>query len=236
MKMNKLIAGTLVGTLLMSQSIFAGTTLTFNGNATIEEAPDVAYVDLNLQGKGLTNEAAKANVTSTLNSLVEILTEDNLVDKSEIIVSNFSFYKDWDYSGDKAEEIGYIAEYNVKITVNNVKNVEAILDKVAKANSIGYSYVSYGLKNDDDLYERALAEAVKAALGKADALVDTFFQSSDYTITEITENSYNYYEPIYASYDRVETTTANSNANAEYSTPDIKTTASVVLKIEIDND
>ncbi len=233
--MKKFILGTLISTMLLSQSVFAGTILNFNSNATVEKDPDIAYFTSSIEAQGETNEEAKEIVTEKFEDLSTNLLDSNLgIEKDDIIVDRISFYPEYNYSKDIPELISYRASYSFKVVIEEMENLDLVLDELAKSDYLSYSNLSFGLKNDDALYEEALIEATEIAVAKAENFVNTFFSGYDFSIVSISEGSVNYSEPIlYGNYDNLSMDSTSSKES--YSNTKIKTTAYVNLSVEVDN-
>ncbi len=233
--MKKFIVGTLVATMLLSQSIFAGTVLSFNANATVEKAPDVAYFNTELKGTGSTNAEANEMLNKNLDEFTKAIVSADLgVEKEDILVNNYWSHPKYDYSKDETVLIGYEATYNLKLIIKNIDDIDLIIDEIGQFDSLLYSNLSYDLMSDDDLYEEALIEATSTAIAKAETIIDKFFNGYDYTITEIKESGTNYYEPIeYNAYESNDM--LNKSEDSAYTTPQIKTTAYVNISVEVDN-
>ncbi len=259
MKLKKIMAGTMVATLLMTQSIFAGTTLTVNGNYEQKSAPDSAEISFDIYGSGKTAIESSAAASASLSKIIEKLVASGKgVTKDDITISYQSTYEEYDYvpvepvaeTTEATEEtkeafvsdfyypeetydvVGYKTNYTIKVKVDSIANVEKVYDLILDtAGDISYSYVNYTLTNDDEAYYTALEKAVEKALEKADKMGEKFFGGKKYTVKSINETGYNYsYSDYYGSMVR-----SSKEFDVTQYLPEVTTSGDVSVVVEFED-
>ncbi len=250
MKLRKVMAGTMVATLLMSQSIFAGTTLAVNGDYELKSAPDAADISFDISASGKTAKESSDAANASLKKIIDKLVASSYgIKKEDIKITYQSTYEEYDYIPVETTEeaavddyyyypeevydvVGYNTNYTVRVNVGNINNADEVNDLIlAGGDDISYTYVNYKLTNDDDVYYTALEKAVEVALEKAEKMSKTFFNGKKYKIQAINETGYNY---SYSDYYGGMIESSKSLDITPY-LPEVTTTGSVNVVVEFED-
>ena len=137
--------------------------ITVNAGASMEVAPDLAYLRCNIVGKGATAAAATANTAKIINDVRHSLLGLNII--SEDIV-NMSYNTHSTYEN-KGKVTGYKAETSLRITVRELKKLGNVIDKITASGVNNINGITYTL-SDKNLYRSMLlAKAVEYARQQA---------------------------------------------------------------------
>lgn len=170
--------------------------LTVSATGSVKLMPDVAYVNVSVITSDKEMKKAQSANTNILVALNTALTGKGLT-KNDIRTTGYNVGPLYDYTSGKAVRYAYQATSTVEITVKDYENVGDYA-QIATDSGANVDSVSFDLLDKDVATNEALADAMKTAKGKADALA----AAGGYTITgvlEVTEGSYNYSPPQYYS-------------------------------------
>jgi len=142
-------------------------TIVVSGLGTAKAQPDVAYVNVGIQSRGATAKEAQQEATRLMTSILARLKAMGIADK-DIQTSGINVYPINDQGPDKIT--GYMANNNVNVTVNDISRAGEVLDGAIEAGANTAGGVSLGIKDPAPLEREALADAVKNARPKADAI------------------------------------------------------------------
>jgi uncharacterized protein YggE len=205
---------------------FGEKTITTNGSASISVAPDVAYVNVGVIAEHKNLETAQAQANKQMKGVMESLTKLG-IDEKDIKTTNFYVNPKYDWSRDTGVSniVGYTVNNTVEITVNDLDKLGTIIDSVTANGSNQVSNIRFGLKDDSEIYNKALEVAVKNAKSKAEAIAKGL-DAKDVIPVKVTESGYS--SPVM--YDKgmvVRDMVAESTA---ISTGELQVTASVSIE------
>lgn len=177
-------------------------TITVNGEATAEVAPDLITVYFNVQTKGTTSQEASDANTLIVNKLT-----DNLValgfSKDDLQTQSFNIYPEYDYSNGQ-KLLDYIATNSLKIEipVSQKDKTSSVVDAGTNAGA-GISYINFELT--PALQQQAKTAAIRNASAdanvKAQAIADGFNKRLG-RLVSVSLDQFNYYPRVlYASSD-----------------------------------
>ena len=99
--------------------------ITVNAGASMEVAPDLAYLRCNIVGKGTTAAEATANAAKIINDVRHSLLGLNIVGE-DIVNLSYNTHSTYD---NKGKVTGYKAETSLRITVRELKKLGNVIDK-----------------------------------------------------------------------------------------------------------
>ena len=144
-------------------------TISVTGRETVEVIPDMAQISFSVSTEHKDAKTCQQNNTEDVNQLLEYLKGLGYGEES-LKTSGFSMNPRYDWSGNRQTLIGY--EMRTTVTVNDVpidQTGQLLSDAVQNgANEI--DSVQYFSSEYDEAYNRALAEAMAMARGKAEML------------------------------------------------------------------
>ena len=137
--------------------------ITVNAGASMEVAPDLAYLRCNIVGKGATAAAATANAAQIINDVRHSLLGLNIVGE-DIVNLSYNTHASYD---NKGKVTGYKAEASLRITVRELKKLGNVIDKITASGVNNINGITYTL-SDKNLYRSMLlAKAVENARQQA---------------------------------------------------------------------
>lgn len=154
---------TILGTLPVQAASPNENFITVNAGASMEVAPDLAYLRCNIVGKGTTAVEATANAAQIVNDVRHSLLGLNIVGE-DIVNLSYNTHSTYDNKGKVA---GYKAETSLRITVRELKKLGNVIDKITASGVNNINGITYTL-SDKNLYRSMLlAKAVENARQQA---------------------------------------------------------------------
>jgi uncharacterized protein YggE len=177
----------------------ADTGITVSATGEAKGKPDVAYVNLGVRTTAETATDAMDQNTAAMNEVIAKLT-DMGVDKKDMQTGTISLSPQMgpvnQDNPNTAQIVGYWATNSLKVTVNNLDQVGAILDEAVSAGANSVSGISFGLKDDSALQDAALQDAVKNARSRADVAAAGLGLTVT-SVQSVTVDSYGGPTPLY---------------------------------------
>jgi uncharacterized protein YggE len=154
-----------------SRDLLSGfTRVTVNGDATVQAQPDTAIVTIAVvtQSKSaLEAQQENARRSDAVQRAVKAVAGPG----AEIKTSGYSLQPQMDYRPNVSPTItGYVARNAVVVTLNDLTKVGAVIDEAARAGANNIDSLSFTLRQDREVRARALSDAARAALDKAQAI------------------------------------------------------------------
>ena len=139
--------------------------ISVNGHAIAEVAPDMATLYGNLEKRAAAAETARDNLAKEMASFKRVLL-GQMISGQDIKTIRYSLQPEFSYEKNKRRLTGYVARADYKVKVNDLEKLGAVIDK-----SIGCNFtvdrVEFGLKNRSLFEISLLEEAVANARSKA---------------------------------------------------------------------
>ena len=139
--------------------------ISVNGHASAEVAPDMATLYGNLEKRAAVAETARENLAKEMTAFKHVLL-GQMITGEDIQTARYTLQPEYSYEKGKRKLTGYVARADYKVKIKNLEKLGAVIDK-----SIGCNFtvdrVEFGL-NNRSLYENSLLEeAVANARSKA---------------------------------------------------------------------
>ncbi len=171
--------------------------ITVSDSAEVKADPDVAYVTLGVVTKNKdAGQAARVNADKTA-AIVAAVTKMGLP-KSGMKTVDYSLQPEYDYNRDPSPIVGYTASNAVSIRTTELAEIGKLIDAAIRAGANNVKNVSFDVQDKTKLRQRALAEAVKKADGKARTIAEAMgariagpLSASEYV---------DFYQPSYSNY------------------------------------
>lgn len=224
------IAGVIFGVVYLYQQMAGGALVTVTGNSEMTVAPDQAIVYLSIQTKDISAEVAKNENARIYDDVLTALIKAG-VEMKDIETENYNIYPEYNWSSGYQQIIGYTVSNNMKITMNDFRNVGKIID-ASVDNGALVSYINFELSNaKNNEYKAAiLANATADAKNKATAIASGLGKRVG-SIVSITTSDYNYYPyPLYRS-ESSSGSVKDVATNIQPQNLDISASVTVVYKI-----
>ncbi len=202
-------------------------TVTVSGTATIRSAPDQAVVSLGVQTEANTAQGALQQNAERMTKVLSALAALGIT-KDDLATSNVSLWPTYGSSG--TDITGYQASNQVEVTVHDVSKAGEVIDAGVDAGANLTNGISFTLSEDNPAMDRALADAVRDARGKAEIMAGAGDASLGQVVTMI-EASAPTYPPIY--YGRDMAVAAEGGAPTPIEAPTIESQVSVSVTWEL---
>ena len=139
--------------------------ISVNGHASAEVAPDMATLYGNLEKRAAVAETARENLAKEMAALKHVLM-GQMITGQDVQTVRYMLQPEYSYEKGKRKLIGYVARANYKVKIKNLEKLGAVIDK-----SIGCNFtvdrVEFGLNNRSLFENSLLEEAVANARSKA---------------------------------------------------------------------
>jgi hypothetical protein len=141
-----------------------------SGEAIIHAKPDRAEITIGVSNRATSAQAA-ASKNAEESSQVQAAIKQALGSGGEVKTSGYSLSPQYDYSNGHAPRLtGYEANNTVTVTVDQLSLLGKVIDAATGTGATNINGVSFTLKDDSAVRQRALAEAATRARANAEAL------------------------------------------------------------------
>jgi uncharacterized protein YggE len=244
MKQFKLLTGVLAVLLVVTLGVTAQQTTTktddsrkvtrvaVSGDSTVQAQPDTAIVILSVvtQAKQAT-EAQQQNAAQT-DAVVKAL-KSVVGTGSEVKTSGYSLQPQRVYKeGQPLAITGYEARNSVTVTLSDLKRVGTVIDAAGQAGANEIGGILFTLKQDRPALDRALSEATKEAVGKAQVIAQALGGRVS-RIVEVQEDGFQRPVPFYQGAQVGMAQSAAVSTPVEVGSLDVRSRVQLIAEIEI---
>jgi uncharacterized protein len=175
-KMAPMSEGSSMMGMMNHNSIQPETTLQINAEASINQAPDMAYITAGVTEERATASEAMSAQSSAMNGVFDALKDAGIASK-DLQTSGLSLYPRYDYVEVKQRDgstrgeqklAGYVATNQVTARVRDLGKLGATIDSLVKAGGNTFSGVTFAIENDKEIKNQARTQAMKDAIAKAE--------------------------------------------------------------------
>lgn len=159
---------TLLGFSSASAAELLANTITATGTASMEVAPDTAYVNFNILGRGDTAEAAATASANRVANIKHALFSAGII-KEDIETINYFVNPVY---GEKSKINGYQASHYMKVKISDIAKVGAIVDKLTASGADSINNVDFGISNQEVLQRQLLGKALEDAKLQAEVVAN----------------------------------------------------------------
>ena len=139
--------------------------ISVNGHASAEIAPDMATLYGNLEKRAAVAEMARENLAKEMAAFKHVLL-GQMITGQDIQTVRYTLQPEYSYEKGKRRLTGYVARADYKVRIKNLEKLGTVIDK-----SIGCNFtvdrVDFGLNNRSLFENSLLEEAVANARSKA---------------------------------------------------------------------
>lgn len=190
-----LLIATAMSTALAAEKNSNTTEVQVSGSHQEEIAPDIAYVNLGTVSEAETVAAAQAKNAEAATRVQQQL--ENMGIKAEYIkTANYTvtpIYKNEDNDRRTQTIKGYQITNSITVTTSPAKAGE-VIDTALNAGANQVNYIRFGKKDEDGVRNAALAQAVRDALSKAEAIAASL-NKQVVRVKTVNENGINLHSP-----------------------------------------
>lgn len=160
--------------------------LTVTGNATVSLPADAAMIWLGVSETAENVRDAQAVVNEKIAAIRAALVEMG-IDNADIDTQSLYVYANYNYDSIAREIISYSANNTLCISVRDISKAGSAIDTAFAAGANTLDNVSFYATDDSTAYDQAYAEAVAAAMHKAEIIAKAAGLNLS-TIVSITES------------------------------------------------
>ena len=244
MKKLKLMTGIVAVLLTLSVGVAAQQTTTktddsrkvtrvsVSGDSTVQAQPDTAIVTVSVVNQATqASEAQQQNAAQT-DAVVKAL-KAAVGSGAEVKTSGYSLQPQRIYKEGQPPTItGYEARNSVTVTLSDLKKVGAVIDAAGQAGANDINGIAFTLKQDRTALDRALSEATKEAVSKAQLIAQALGGRVS-RIVEVQEDGFQRPQPIYQGVQTGMMRTAAVSTPIEVGSLDVHSRVQLIAEIEI---
>lgn len=141
--------------------------VTVTGSAVTEVAPNMAWLYADVEQVSPTAAEAREGVAAKLQNLKTVLLGQAIAQEN-VKTTGYNLTPIYSYNGSKRKQNGFRAVSSLKIKIENLDKLTAVLDKSVTKAGATISRVEFGLSDRNLWEQRLLQEAVTNARNKAD--------------------------------------------------------------------
>jgi len=138
------------------------------GHATIERAPDRAFVTFSTESRGTRPEDVQKQNAAAMTRVQDAVTRAKIAPDA-VRTLGFNLQEEFDWVNGKRVSRGYTASNSVEVRVDDLTSLGALMDAAVQAGATGVSAVRFDLKDRAAAEREVLRLAVADARGRADA-------------------------------------------------------------------
>lgn len=142
--------------------------ITVPGNGRIEMMPNMAQIEIFVEAKAKTTEAAQEMNATQMRRLTGTVVSRFGLKKESIKTTGYIVFPE--YEDSTRTVIGFVVRHTLTIKITQTERVGELLDVAGVSGATGIGYVQFGLSNQKDVELKALKLAVDDALVKARAI------------------------------------------------------------------
>lgn len=214
-----------LGVATVSAAELMANTITATGNASMEIAPDTAYVNFNVLGRGDTAELAASASAEKVATVKRKLLGEGLTSEA---IETINYFVNPMYEA-KGRINGYQASHYMKVKINDIDKVGAVIDKLTASGADSINNVDFGISNQEVLQRRLLGKALEDAKLQASVVAN----AANRELGKLMVAKINNYGGYGRMYNSVMLKSAGDSRATVIETKGIKVNASVEASFEI---
>lgn len=201
------------------------------GDAIVQALPDTAVVTISVVTQARAALDAQQQNAAKSDAVVRAL-KAAMGAGAEVKTSGYSLQPQRVYKENQPPSIvGYEARNTVTVTLSDLTKVGAVIDAASQAGANDVGGISFILRQDRQARDRALSEATREAVGKAQVIASAL-GGRVVRIVEVQEEGVHRPQPIYM--DQMQTMRAQAVATPiEVGTLDVASRVQLVAEIEV---
>ncbi|WP_176220563.1 SIMPL domain-containing protein [Cohnella massiliensis] len=154
-----------------SGSAYAVNTVTVGAEGSVKAEPDVAYLNVGVETRGSTAQAAQQANAETFAAVEKVLYETFAIDKKDVQTTGFHVSPEYNYTEKDGQVLkGYVAVHEIRITYRKLADIGKLLDALSGAGVNRMQGVTFDTEKRDEYELEALKKAMESAGAKAGVL------------------------------------------------------------------
>ncbi|WP_158290465.1 SIMPL domain-containing protein [Halobacillus salinus] len=143
-----------------------------SGMGRVKVEPDMAEVKVGVVTENQSLSVAQSQSAEVVTKLIQSLQEAG-IKKQDIQTDEYYIFPEYDYQDGKQEFRGYRVTHILNVTVDNIRNVGAIIDLAVSNGANRVSNVSFHVRNRTEYEQEALRRSLYDAQRKAQTVCQT---------------------------------------------------------------
>lgn len=192
--------------------------------------PDIATINIGVHTENADAQAAVSENNEQAQAVMQALLDFGIAEQ-DIRTSNFSIFPRQNYDNEgNLQEIVYVVDNSVQVTVRDLDSIGEILDAAVSAGANSINGIQFTIEDPSAAYDTAMAAAVENARSRAEVLAE----AAGVELGEVQSiNSYVNGGPIPFSQDvRMEMAAADASVPISPGQTEISVEVSVVYNIQ----
>lgn len=144
-------------------------TITVSAQGTVTAAPDVAYITVGITTQEADMQKAQDSNATIMNAISTALKSAGLTDE-DIKTTQYNAYPIYDYTSGTNKIVSYEVNNQVELTIKDINRVGEYIDIAVNNGANTTNSISFGILDEQSIYNDALKLAVETAKAKADTL------------------------------------------------------------------
>lgn len=133
--------------------------------------PDTVSINVGVRAENADEKIASEEANSIINQVTAAIRALG-VEENQIATSGFSIRRDYS-SSSRLVPNKYVASNSLRVTVQDFALINQILDTALELGANDIGNISFSYSKENEVYHEALADAIVAAKGKAQAMAKT---------------------------------------------------------------
>jgi len=152
----------------------AARTITVTGQGSMEVEPDIAYIQMGIQTRAETAQAAQSANAEAFEKLEKVLFETYELDSKDVQTTTFRINPEYDYSEKQGPKlVGYEVTHAVQVAYRDLGTIGPLLDAASQAGVNQMNGIRFGTEKAEQYEIDVLDEAMANARAKAEAIAKT---------------------------------------------------------------
>ncbi len=161
-----LLLGLIAAPVRAQQTAAEPPTVVTTGEATMTVAPDVAWVQMAVEGRAKKTIDAQ-NVAAQGMTALQTALKTLSLPADAIRTTGYSLQEDWDYSNNQRTLRGFVARNTIEVRVDDLSKLGTVFDAAGSSGATSVSGLRFDVKNratlELDLLKRAVADGLSRA-------------------------------------------------------------------------
>lgn len=159
-----------------------------NGSSRLSVQPDIATIHIGVISENADLQLAEQQNTQTVQEILSAFKQIGL-NNHQIHSSHFNVHPISGHNDNPPQVSGYRVTNEIRVTTNKIDQIGTIISLAIQHGANNINGLTFGLKNEQKWYEKALNNAVVDAISKAQSIATVLNVTIDSTPRKITEES-----------------------------------------------
>lgn len=149
-------------------------TITVTGQGSMEVEPDIAYIQMGIQTRAETAQAAQSANAEAFQKLEQVLYETYKLDQQDVQTTAFHVNPEYHYSDKQGPKVvGYVVTHTIQVAYRDLDTIGPLLDAASQAGANQMNGIRFGTEKSEQYEMDVLAKAMANARAKAEVIAKT---------------------------------------------------------------